>query len=577
MARSRRFEHHRVRRVVSLDGCWRLRVPRDGATIEPLDEASGEERDFFVPGVWETLLGMENYRGQAVARRTFEVAEAGAARLVFKGVSHTARVFVDGVEVGGHHNAFTAFAVDLPRLEAGEHELRVHITNEHGDASALHVPNDYYNYGGINRPVELQRLNGSAYLGRVHVTPRREADRWVAGVEAEVVNLGGPIDGEVAVELAGRRLSLGGAMGEGATQLSGEMSFEGVEPWSPGSPTLYMIDATLSVDGRVVDDWRDRTGFRTVEVAGGRLLLNGEPVFFVGFNRHEDHAEYGCALPESAQAQDIAMFKDLGANALRTSHYPNDERTLDLCDERGLMVWEENHARGLNLEQMQHPRFDDQCRDCIAEMIEQHYNHPSIVLWGILNECASQTEAGRAKYAAQFEQIKSRDQSRPTTFASCCHGTDICQDLPDVAGWNWYPNWYGQAGAGDRIGHHLAWLAGTPANDKPIICSETGAGAIPGFRDPRRRAKWSEERQVELIEELLDPLLGHERLSGVFLWQFCDVRVDEAVARGRPRTMNNKGVVDEYRRPKLSYEAVKRRFRAFTDGGGAGSVNRRES
>lgn len=566
---SRRFEQHRRRRVESLDGPWSLHLPKQGTAIEPADWASGEARELIVPGVWETLLGLENYRGQAVARRTFTAEAAGPARLVFKGVSHTARVFVDGEPVGHHHNAFTPFAIDLPHLEAGTHELLVHITNEHGEASALHVPNDYYNYGGINRPVELHRLRSPVYVRHVHVTPRREGGRWTAEVAARVVNLGEPIEGALTIELAGATLSLGGGtLAAGENRLEGRMAFEGVEPWSPDSPTLYQIEATLCVDDQVVDDWRDRTGLRTVAVDGQRLLLNGEPVFLLGFNRHEDHAEHGCALPESVQAADIAMFKDLGANALRTSHYPNDERLLDLCDEQGLMVWEENHARGLGLESMRHPKFDEQCRACIEEMIDRHYNHPSILLWGILNECASHTEAGRAKYAQQFEQIKSRDTSRPTTFASCMHGADICQDLPDVAGWNWYPNWYGNADVGERIDHHLDWLHTTAAKDKPIIASEFGAGAIPGYRDPRRRAKWSEERQVELIEQLLDVMLGHERLCGAFIWQFCDIRVDESLATGRPRCMNNKGIVDEYRRPKLAYEAVKRRFRAFRESAG---------
>lgn len=130
--------------------------------------------------------------------------------------------------------------------------------------------------------------------------------------------------------------------------------------------------------------------------------------------------------------QDMDIMQDMGVNALRTCHYPNDERFLDLCDERGILVWEENHARGLVLEDMQNPNFDKQCEDCITEMIENHYNHPSIIIWGILNECASETEEGRVKYKKQYEQIKNMDISRPTTSATCRHFTDICLGLPDI-------------------------------------------------------------------------------------------------------------------------------------------------
>jgi beta-glucuronidase len=95
---------------------------------------------------------------------------------------------------------------------------------------------------------------------------------------------------------------------------------------------------------------------------------------------------------------------------------------------------------------------------------------------------------------------------------------------------------------------------------KPLIVSETGAGALPGYRDPIRRAKWSEERQSDILGELISTYAFHSRNSGLFLWQFCDVRVDEAWAIQRPRSMNNKGVVDEQRRPKLAFDTVKQAF-----------------
>ena len=128
-----------------------------------------------------------------------------------------------------------------------------------------------------------------------------------------------------------------------------------------------------------------------------------------------DSGMCGCAIPLQLMVQDLDLMRDMGANAVRTCHYPNDELFLDLCDERGVLVWEENHARGLDLEHMMNPNFDIQCENCIREMIENHYNHPSIVIWGILNECASETEEGRKKYAAQYAQIRRMDQSRPTT------------------------------------------------------------------------------------------------------------------------------------------------------------------
>ena len=94
-----------------------------------------------------------------------------------------------------------------------------------------------------------------------------------------------------------------------------------------------------------------------------------------------------------------------------------------------------------------------------------------------------------------------------------------------------------------------------------MIVSEIGAGAIYGYHDPFGEAKWSEERQCTILKEQITAVLSHPDVMGIFLWQFADVRVAEEWAMGRPRTYNNKGVVDEYRRPKMAYQVVKELFK----------------
>lgn len=566
------FPLHHTRSVVSLDGRWTYLFPVEGTELSPAPALTTDLRsslpaevmaeEVAVPGVWEMLASRRTYRGQAIARRAVTVPQTGPMRLVFEGVSHTARVFWDGEEVGFHHNAFTAFTIDLPEVAAGEHVLALHISNEHGEISALHIPNDYYNYGGISRPVEVQFPRRSLYLDRIEVTPSQtDNGKWQANVAIEVVNLAdNPVEAVLALDLG--EFSESRSFAPGRTRVEARIDCPEALPWTPAAPNLTMLRATLAdASGEVFDDLQERVGFRTVALRGEEILLNGEPVYIQGFNRHEDHPEYGCALPLSHFMKDLEIMHDLGANAVRTSHYPNDPRFLDLCDERGFLVWEENHARGFMLDsQMNHPRFREQCREVNREMVTQHFNHPSIILWGILNECSSHNLPGRAKYAEQFAQIRELDPSRPVTYASCRHGDDICQDLPDVAGWNLYPNWYGfesPLSALERLRNDMEprGMAG-----KPLILSEFGGGAIPGFRDPVRRAKWSEDRQEDILIELLESFLPYERVCGVFLWQFCDVRVDESWFASRPRCMNNKGIVDEFRRPKLAYPAVAERL-----------------
>ena len=209
---------------------------------------------------------------------------------------------------------------------------------------------------------------------------------------------------------------------------------------------------------------------------------------------------------------------------------------------------------------MQNPNFDRQCRDCIDEMIENHYNHPSIVIWGILNECASETEEGRKKYAAQYAQIRSLDKSRPTTSATCRHLTDICLDIPDIVSFNMYSGWYKDVPIDETNRTEIDWIRKSGGDNKPIIVSEFGAAAIYGYRD-RAHCKWSEERQADIIRDNLKVYMNDEDICGVFVWQFADCRVtEEEWFATRARCHNNKGVVDEYRRPKLAFDTVKEMY-----------------
>ena len=197
-------------------------------------------------------------------------------------------------------------------------------------------------------------------------------------------------------------------------------------------------------------------------------------------------------------------------------------------------------------------------------MVENHYNHPSIVIWGILNECAAETDEGRRMYKKQYEQIKSMDVSRPTTSATCRHFTDICLDLPDVISFNMYTKWYKEAPIDERNNQEIEWIRKSGGDNKPIIVSELGAAALYGFRD-RTCQKWSEEYQAKLIEESLDVYMNDDRITGVFIWQFADCRVTEEGDwfATRARCHNNKGIVDEYRRPKIAYDTVKEMFEKY--------------
>lgn len=121
------------------------------------------------------------------------------------------------------------------------------------------------------------------------------------------------------------------------------------------SPKLYEVKLQAKVGEIVMDDLIDRFGFREIKVQGKEILLNEKKFRIKGVCRHEDHPDYGCALPYAAICHDLMLIQQMGANSIRTVHYPNDEIFLDLCDELGILVWEENHARGIEESEMRHP------------------------------------------------------------------------------------------------------------------------------------------------------------------------------------------------------------------------------
>ena len=554
----RLFDTHKIRESKELSGrLWDFTVSGS--------EKEGVPQRVMVPGCVENLPGMGNYRGWCSYETSFEAE--GNIRLEFKGVSHYARVFVDDEEAVQHYGSYTPFSVCLKNLKQGEHLLKVLVDNDFRDEYALDMPNDYMSYGGISRGVLLEKI-GDAYIQWVHVTPRRdEGGRWFADVVISCENLlDEPLMASLTLTIADTVTTAENQLlqpGENQVKLD-RIAVPGVQAWSMENPALYMVETVLLRDGMAADDWIDRIGFRTVEVKGKQVLLNGKAVRIKGFCRHEDHPQYGCALPSQAIAYDLQMIQDMGGNSVRTSHYPNDELLLDMCDEMGILVWEENHARGLDEEHMKNQYFEGQCEEVIREMITAHYNHPSIYVWGILNECASETEYGRECYAAQYALIRKLDSSRLMSSASCKFNEDLCQDLPDICSWNIYPYWYEETSASQKVKELLNWLEkeGNGAG-KPFLVTEVGAGGIYGFRDTAHDV-WSEELQAEIVKKQLSEIFCCEDCMGMYIWQFCDVRVSRTYwAIRRPKSRNNKGIVDEFRRPKLAYESVKEVFRRY--------------
>lgn len=556
----RTFKTHDVRKQMELtESLWEF---------EPCaGNYAGQKFPVAVPGCWENHPLFADYRGEGIYRKTFQAQ--GNVRIECKGVSHTATVYLDGHEIGHHYNAYTPFSVVVSDLEPGRHMLEIKADNRFHKDSALHVPNDYMSYGGISRGVVVEELS-DLYLEYVHVKTYRENEQWHVQVKAavNVLKIGQNDEEDITIQGKIKDTAFEWKLTDTAKkhyEFCTDLKIDGIEEWSPETPVLYQVELQMLREDEVIDDLIERFGFREICVQGKYILLNGKRLRIKGVCRHEDHPDYGCALPYQTIYNDLVLIRQMGANSIRTAHYPNDEIFLDLCDELGILVWEENHARGLEEDRMKHPLFEEQAEQVIREMIFYHYNHPCIFIWGILNECASETLFGRSCYEKQFRLIREMDDSRPCTFASCKFFGDICFDLPDVVSCNLYPRWYVDKPVRDYLNEVYDWIVEDGnGKGKPFIVSEIGAGGLYGCHNAYH-GKWTEEYQADALSEQVSECLKFSESMGVYIWQFCDVRVSSEWFAGRPREMNNKGVVDEYRRPKAAYGRVKEIFEQYTN------------
>jgi beta-glucuronidase len=192
--------------------------------------------------------------------------------------------------------------------------------------------------------------------------------------------------------------------------------------------------------------------------------------------------------------------------------------------------------------------------------VKKSINHPSVIIWGFLNECASDQECVRDTIASLRSEIRQLDISRPAAFASNRPDLDISFDHSDIIAINIYPGWYDTPDTPvdgiDRVKPTLKKYAEKFADiDKPLIVSEIGAAALRGDHSGYR---WSEDYQSRLLTAVLDGIFEFERYTGTALWLFCDTKsyLETGFSFTRPRGFNNKGMLDEYRRPKMAWHDV---------------------
>jgi beta-glucuronidase len=563
----RLFQKSVKRNSICLNGQWNVTYDPDnkGESLGYPEGKALSDDPVYIPSCWNFDLNRYDYMGCTWYSRRFITAEQKNSRLIFHAVSGEAIVYLDGNKLGSHYGSYNKFWFDIPNLKAGEHQLVVKVDNTINDKDTLPLSYvDWFVYGGIYRGVELEQFDD---ISIDHIQIDTEWDKFeVSKVKARILIKNW--SNKKIVDKMVLSVDDGQAWEQEAKILSGKTStvvfdLKGFSPelWDTENANLFMFHVSCGTD-----DLYERTGFRKIETQGTKILLNGKEIFIKGVNRHNDNPELGYAINGPLILRDMQIIKDLGCNAVRGSHYPNDPIVLDYCDQMGLLFWDEVAFWNHPAESLANPLLEERSRQMMREMILQDYNHPSIIVWSIQNESKSSSQEGLELFTKLASDIRSMDKSRLVSFASACGREDICFDLVDIVCWNMYPGWYDDQpmeGLEQRfiesLNGHRKWLTENGQN-KPFMVTEFGAGAVPGEKSFDSGRRWTENYQEELLEKIINALVKSGDVQGFYIWQFCDCRtaLTTNISLGRPRTFNNKGLVDEHRNPKLAYYTTKR-------------------
>ncbi len=563
------YPQYPSRKTMSLDGIWDFKFIEGGAPLDELAIRSVAYDDAMaVPCAFDAGPKYAGKRGIGVYRAKVETGEGSAKRrLKINGLGLRGRVFWDGQEIAATKLAYSPLSVDFDIGRGSSHELAIATDNRfEKEPGALAQPYyDFYCYGGIYRSVELQELPA----GRVERAEITTLDLKKGEVGIKLLLAG------TAVKASSCEVSFdGGAPFEVKLKAKGGVAeFKAIvpnpAPWSTATPNLHT--ARISVSG---DETVERFGLRTVKAEKGGIYLNGERIRLRGFCRHEAHPQFGPALPDSMHVEDMQFVKDMNCNFIRCVHYPHSQLFLDLCDQNGILVWVESLGWGDSAGRLANPAFMDLQLRQTRQMVRDAINHPSVIVWAFLNEAESQLEPSKELYAKLIGAIREEDPSRLVSYASNRESCDLSFQLADIVSMNIYPAWIGDVGWEEtrplwKIGQMIERLAKfcerEDLKDKPFILSEIGACGLPGWRD-RLKAAWSEEYQADYFAEAIAQVFGNPRLSGLSLWQMYDTRTfANGEVRCKARAFNNAGALDEYRRPKLAYDAVKSAFKAIAE------------
>ncbi|XMB72462.1 glycoside hydrolase family 2 TIM barrel-domain containing protein [Mycoplasmatota bacterium WC30] len=458
----------------------------------------------------------------------------------FQGVMNVSKIYLNGELLLIHEGGYTPFEVDITKkVVEGDNLLQVIV-----DGSEIkNVPPfghliDYLTYSGIYREVSLKVLP-KTFIEMIHVSTGEASglheDEMIIDIELKLNQLGKSeyvvkssfyFEGKLAFESVFENKII--------DQESFTAPIKHIKRWDIDNPNLYDLIIEI-IDGEtVIDTIKTRFGFRTVKFMPEGFFLNNKPVKLIGLNRHQSFPYVGYAMPKRIQESDAIILKEFGCNIVRTSHYMQDEHFLNKCDELGLLVLEEtpgwqyigdNHFKALTYQN-------------IETMINTHYNHPSIITWGVrINESLDDHEF----YEKTNDIARNLDPTRQTCGVRNTKKGDF---LEDIYSYNDFSH------IGNNPG--LERVKNITRGYVPYIVTEHNGHVFPTKKTD------SEVRRIEQAlrhTNVIDSAYSSKRISGAIGWCLADYNTH--MQFGSNDRICHHGVMDMFRIPKYAAYAYK--------------------
>jgi beta-glucuronidase len=567
------FRPRRVLALVLLTFC--LAAQGWTATTVDLDGAGWtfkttlEEKvsDIVVPHCWPASEQYRRYIGKATYERDFDAPDfrpGQIVRLHFDAVYDVASVWLNGRRLGKHEGGYTPFEFEVNKiLKPGKNHLLVEVDNtptlssipalatSHGSqepmpygSAAKDTIVGWMPYGGIVRPVSLL-ITDQVYLSNMKIETVPDLARHTASLAVHAwLRNGGDNAAVATVQGTAAGLSIAFKRVKVEPGADAEVEWKGTlndaHLWSPRDPFLY--DAALQVPG---DERKAHFGVREIRVQGTQLLLNGKPVHLFGANRVGEDPKEGLRESDAILERDLSDMLADNMRMMRIAHYPQPPALLDFADMHGMLIIPEAGNWNMSAWQMADPEIRATWQKQMKEMMEQDWNHPSVIAWSVGNEYESYTKEGIDWTRDMRAFALGLDSLRLITFASrftgdpeVKTGKDEASQYSDFVSINVYGNY---AARFDHV-HDLY-------PDKPVFVTEFGHMGEPGLHDPER---------IKDITEAVNAMKARPWMIGGSLWTWADYR---SLIHGTPANgIRSWGVVTFDREHRDSWEVVRKLF-----------------